>query len=172
MTLILVGYMGSGKSSIGMKLSRILNYEFIDLDTYIEEGIRMTISDIFKTKGEVFFIKQESFYLNEVIKKRHTIIALGGGTPCYGNNLDTLKKEEGIKTIYLKASIPNLVERLFSEKSNRPLISHLENKTELLEFIGKHLFERAPFYEESEITVKTDSLTIDQVVESILLQLF
>jgi shikimate kinase len=172
MTLILVGYMGSGKSSVGMKLSRILNYDFIDLDTYIEEGIGMTISDIFKTKGEIFFRKQESHYLKEVLKKEHTIIALGGGTPCYGTNLNIVKEDENSKTIYLKASIPYLVERLFVEKSSRPLISHLDTKPELLEFIGKHLFERAPFYEESDVTIKTDSMSVSEVVESILLQLF
>jgi shikimate kinase len=172
MTLILIGYMGSGKSSVGKKLSTILNYDFVDFDTYIEEKAGMTISDIFKTKGEVFFRKQESAYLKEVIKKKHTIIALGGGTPCYGNNLNVLKTENAFKLIYLKSSIQNLTERLFDEKSSRPLISHLNTKEELLEFIGKHLFERAPVYEQSDLTIKTDALTIDQVVESILLELF
>ncbi|WP_040250691.1 shikimate kinase [Psychroserpens mesophilus] len=172
MTLILVGYMGSGKSSVGKKLSEILNYDFIDLDAYIEENVNLKISEIFETKGEIFFRKQESIYLKEVINKKNTIVALGGGTPCYGNNLNILKEEDDSKVIYLKASIHNLTERLFLEKSNRPLISHLNTKTEVLEFIGKHLFERAPFYEQSDITIKTDLLTIEEVVESVLLELF
>lgn len=172
MTLILVGYMGSGKSSVGKKLSEILNYDFIDLDAYIEENLNLKITEIFETKGEVFFRKQESVYLKEVINKKDTIVALGGGTPCYGNNLNVLKDDDNSKMIYLKATIQNLTERLCIETSNRPLISHLNTETEVLEFIGKHLFERAPFYEQSDITIKTDLLTVEEVVEAILLELF
>lgn len=172
MTLILVGYMGCGKSSVGKTLSKVLGYDFIDLDVYIEKNLQMTISEIFKTKGEIFFRKQESSFLKEVLKKKQTVVALGGGTPCYGNNLNILKEAEASKMIYLKSSIQNLADRLYPEKSTRPLISHLHSKTELIEFIGKHLFERAPFYEQADITIKTDAFTIDQVVESILLELF
>lgn len=172
MTLILIGYMGSGKSSVGEKLSKLLNYDFVDFDNYIEERVNMKVKDIFKTKGEVFFRKQERFYLNEVLKKRNTIVALGGGTPCYGNNLNLIKDEKHSKLIYLKSSISNLTERLFYEKSNRPLISHLKTKDNLLEFIGKHLFERAPIYEQADLIIKTDSLSVNEVVESILLRLF
>ncbi|WP_431137427.1 shikimate kinase [Psychroserpens mesophilus] len=172
MTLILVGYMGSGKSSVAKKLAKILNYDVIDFDVYIETKLNMTINDIFKTKGEVFFRKQESLYLKDVIKKENTIVALGGGTPCYGNNLKMIKEAERSKTIYLKASINNLAERLFYEKSTRPLISHLDTQDQLLEFIGKHVFERSPFYEQSDVIILTDSLSVDQVTESILLKLF
>lgn len=172
MTLILVGYMGSGKSSVGRKLSKILNYDFIDFDTYIEEQVGMNVIDIFKSRGEVFFRKKENVYLKDVVDKSNTVVALGGGTPCYGNNLDIIKNGTRSKLIYLKTSLPNLSERLFAEKSKRPLISHLQTKDDLLEFVGKHLFERAPIYEQADITIKTDSLSVDQVVESILIQLF
>ena len=172
MKLILVGYMGSGKSSVGKKLSDVLKYNFVDFDTYIEKNVGMKVNDIFKTKGEVFFRKQESLYLKEVLKERNTIVALGGGTPCYSNNLNVIKAEKHSKVIYLKSSIQNLTERLFIEKSSRPLISHLHTKDDLLEFIGKHLFERSSYYEQSDITIKTDSLSIDQVVESVLLELY
>lgn len=172
MTLILIGYMGSGKSSVGEKLSKILDYDFVDFDSYIEKRTNMKVKDIFKTKGEVFFRKQESLYLKEVLKKRNTIVALGGGTPCYGNNLEVIKDEKQSKSIYLKSSISNLSERLFLEKSSRPLISHLKSKDDLLEFIGKHLFERAPIYEQADMIIKTDLLSVDDVVESILLRLF
>ncbi|MBR9845974.1 MAG: shikimate kinase [Algicola sp.] len=172
MILILVGYMGSGKSSVGKSLSKILGYDFIDLDAYIEENLQMTISEIFESKGEIFFRKQESSCLKDVLEKQKTVVALGGGTPCYGNNLNILKEADASKIIYLKSSIQNLADRLYSEKSKRPLISHLHSKTELIEFIGKHLFERAPFYEQSDITIKIDTFTIDQIVESILLELF
>ncbi|WP_323788511.1 shikimate kinase [Psychroserpens sp.] len=172
MTLILVGYMGSGKSSVGRKLSEILNYNFIDFDNYIESNVNMTVSDIFKVKGEIYFRKQESRLLKEVINKRNTIVSLGGGTPCYGNNLNVIKEADYSKMIYLKSSIQNLTERLFAEKSTRPLISHIQAKDNLSEFIGKHLFERAPIYEQSDMVIKTDDLSVVDVVESILLKLF
>jgi len=172
MTLILVGYMGSGKSSVGEQLSKILNYDFLDFDAYIEEQLKMSINEIFKTKGEVFFRKQEHLYLAKVIRKKKTVVALGGGTPCYGNNLSVIKANPNTKIIYLKSSIKNLADRLYSEKSHRPLISHLNSKGELLEFIGKHIFERAPIYEQSDITIKTDGLSVEDVVESTLLHLF
>lgn len=172
MTLILVGYMGSGKSSVGLKLSKILNYNFIDFDSYIEKQVGMRVGEIFKTKGEVFFRKQEHVYLKDVVNKTNSVIALGGGTPCYGTNLEIIKQGKFSKLIYLKASIPNLVERVFHEKSSRPMISHLNTKDELQEFIGKHLFERAPMYEQADITIKTDALPVHKVVEAILLQLY
>lgn len=172
MTFILVGYMGSGKSSVGKKLSKIINYDFIDFDAYIETKVEMKINEIFKTKGEVFFRKQESIYLDEILQKKKTVVALGGGTPCYGDNLMRIQEQNHVKLIYLKSSIKNLADRLYLEKSERPLISHLNSKDEFIEFIGKHLFERAPIYEQSDITIKTDGLTIEEVVESILLQLF
>lgn len=172
MTLILVGYMGSGKSSVGLELSKILNYDFIDFDSYIEKQVGMKVEEIFKVKGEIFFRKQEHMYLKEVVNKTHTVVALGGGTPCYGSNLEIIKQSSYSKLIYLKASISNLSDRLFQEKSSRPMISHLGTKDELIEFIGKHLFERAPIYEQADVTIKTDALSVDKVVEAILLKLY
>jgi shikimate kinase len=172
MTLILVGYMGSGKSSVGSKLSKILNYDFIDLDSYIEKQVGLKVEEIFKRKGEIFFRKQEHLCLKEVADKANTVVALGGGTPCYGSNLEIIKQGSYSKLIYLKASISNLSDRLFQEKSSRPMISHLETKDELIEFVGKHLFERAPIYEQADVTIKTDALSVDKVVEAILLTLY
>jgi len=172
MTLFLVGYMGSGKSVIGEKLADVLNYDYIDFDDYIENQEKASIQTIFKTKGEIYFRKAESKYLKDVISLHRTIISLGGGTPCYGNNMDILLSAEDSKTIYLKAMVSTLCDRLFTEKEKRPLISHIPSKESLNEFIGKHIFERAPFYEQSHMSVKTDQLTVDDIVESITLQLF
>ena len=80
--------------------------------------------------------------------------------------------EDAVKTMYLKATIPTLSARLFEEKSKRPLIAHVTSKDELNEFIGKHLFERASFYEQSQYVIQTDNLSVDEVVEDILLHLF
>ena len=172
MTLFLVGYMGSGKSVIGEKLADVLNYDYIDFDCYIENKEKSSIQTIFKTKGEIYFRKAESTYLKDVTGLKRTIISLGGGTPCYGNNMNLLLNAEHSKTMYLKATVSTLCERLFTEKEKRPLISHIVSKENLSEFIGKHIFERAPFYEQSHITVKTDQQSVDDIIKSITLQLF
>ena len=172
MTLILVGYMGSGKSSVGKRLAHVLKYDFIDLDQYIESKVHMDVKSIFKTKGEIGFRKLESQYLEETSIQPKTVLALGGGTPCYGDNLNRIKQHDHSIMIYLKSSISHLTDRLFSERDTRPLISHLKTKQELSEFIGKHLFERAPYYEQSDIVIKTDDLSIEEIVALITLQLF
>ena len=88
MILVLMGYMGSGKSTIGKKLSEVLMYNFIDLDDYITKRESLSIQDIFETKGEIYFRKKETEYLMEVLwEESNIILSLGGGTPCYGNNL-------------------------------------------------------------------------------------
>ena len=91
MIVVLMGYMGSGKSTIGKELATLLKYNFLDLDDYISEKENATISDIFKDKGEIYFRKKETEYLKEIINSYNDIVlALGGGTPCYGNNLKIL----------------------------------------------------------------------------------
>ena len=172
MTLFFVGYMGSGKSVIGKKLAKILMYNYIDLDNYIELKEGTSIKNIFETKGEIYFRKIENRYLKELTKIKNTVVSLGGGTPCYGNNINLMLESENSLSIYLKATIPTLSDRLFEEKSKRPLIAHLKTKNELNEFIGKHIFERASFYEQSLITIKTDGLTVNEIVDKLILKLF
>ena len=172
MNVILIGYMGSGKSSVGRKLSEVLQYDYLDLDDYIQQQEGKTITEIFKNRGEIYFRKVESKYLNELISsKDNTIISLGGGTPCYGNNMEAIKNSNDTISIYLKTSIAILSDRLFLEKDKRPLISHLEDKDELIEFIGKHLFERSAYYNQSDIIINTDQKSLEEVVEAIVARL-
>lgn len=172
MRVVFMGYMGSGKSTIGKKLARVLKYEFIDLDEYISDKERASIPEIFANRGEIYFRKKETIYLNEILSsKEDVVLALGGGTPCYASNLNTIKASEETSSFYLKLSIPSLVKRLFLEKQNRPLISHLETTDELSEFIGKHLFERTQFYNQAQYILNTDDLTQKDVLEDILLKL-
>jgi len=165
--IVLIGYMGSGKSSVGQLLAKKLSMSFMDLDTYIEEKEKLTISDIFQKKGEVYFRKKESFYLRNLIESSDDLIlSLGGGTPCYGNNMAIVTNSMA-RSVYLKASIPTLHERLKTEKHERPLISHLQSDQELNEFIGKHLFERQHYYQKADITITTDGRTLMEIVESV-----
>lgn len=172
MTVILIGYMGSGKSTIGQMLSKVLKFDFVDLDAYIEEKEGQSIPEVFNTKGEIYFRKKENQYLKEVVNRTMTVISLGGGTPCYGNNMEVIVSSEDAMSIYLKASIPTLVERLIKDKNNRPLISHLNTELELTEFIGKHIFERSFYYSQANTTITVDDKSIKEIVEEIVLELF
>lgn len=172
MIVVLIGYMGSGKSTIGKELATILNCEFLDLDDYISNQENLSIPELFQTKGEIYFRKKETQYLKDIITtKDNTVIALGGGTPCYGDNMSLLLSGSNLKLFYLKLSIPNLVERLFKERENRPLISHVSSKEDLQEFIGKHLFERSQYYNQASYKINADDKSQQEVLEEILLKL-
>ncbi|MFH6768335.1 shikimate kinase [Gaetbulibacter aquiaggeris] len=169
MIVVLIGYMASGKSSLGKVLAKRLNYNFIDLDDFIETKEKMPVKNIFDTKGEIYFRKVENLYLKELIYHvNDTVLSLGGGTPCYGNNMRTLLDTDDVKSIYLKASIPSLINRLKNEKIKRPLISHIKTNHELTEFIGKHLFERSPYYDQAHFKINTDNKSKEEIVEEII----
>ncbi|MGJ8593856.1 MAG: shikimate kinase [Aquaticitalea sp.] len=172
MNIILIGYMGSGKSTIGQNLSQTLNLDFLDLDNYIEEAEGASISDLFSTKGEIYFRKIENRYLKEIIRNENVVISLGGGTPCYGNNMQIINEATNIKSLYLKASIPTLVDRLFNERAMRPMIAHLNTKDEMTEFIGKHLFERSYFYNQADATLTIDKKSVEEISAAIVMELF
>lgn len=173
MNVILIGYMASGKSSVGKILANKLNYDFIDLDDYIEKKENITVGNIFKLKGEIYFRKLETLYLKEILaNKNNVVLSVGGGTPCYGNNMDVILNDTNSKSVYLKTGIPTLVSRLKNEKSKRPLIGHIETEDLLTEFIGKHLFERSQFYNLAETKIITDNKSEADIVEELLLNLF
>ncbi len=166
MKVVLIGYMGSGKTTVGKLLTEELKFDFIDLDDYIETSLNDTIAHIFETKGEVYFRKKENELLNEILDdNRDLVIALGGGTPCYGFNMDTILQKTNL-VFYLKLSIASLIERLYKEKEHRPLISHLKDE-DLPEFVGKHLFERGVYYSRANYTVTGDHKDSELVKEEI-----
>jgi shikimate kinase len=166
MKIVLVGYMGSGKSVIGNTLAGELGIPFIDLDSYIESELHSSIPDIFREKGELFFRKKEHELLQQLLQK-HTsfVLSSGGGTPCYSGNMALINNHTP-NTFYLKMTIPGLVARLQKEKAHRPLIAHLSDE-ELPEFIGKHLFERNPFYQQAAHAIPCDAKTVVEVVMEI-----
>lgn len=169
MNIYLMGYMGSGKSTIGRVLAQSLDYNFIDFDTYIESEEGRTILEIFQEKGEIYFRKKESLYLKQFIdsKQSNTIIALGGGTPCYGMNLERIKNTD-VKSIYLNTSVEELTKRLWLERTKRPLIKRQVSQESLEEFIRKHLFERGFYYNQASDVVKTDKCSSNEIVQKII----
>ncbi|MDT0678584.1 shikimate kinase [Autumnicola musiva] len=168
MKYFLNGYMGAGKSRIGTLLAEVLEYDYVDLDEQIELIEQTDIQNIFRKKGELYFRKLETKVLKDILEKGNDmVVSLGGGTPCYGNNLEWIQEVSNAKTIYLKAAVSTLTERLFLEKVHRPVISHLETKEELEEFLRKHLFERAYYYNQSDIIVDVDNQAPEEIVAKI-----
>lgn len=173
MNIYLMGYMGSGKSTVGAGLAQILDNNFIDFDNYIEDEEGRTISKIFEEKGEIYFRKKEALYLKQLIDATpdNTVIALGGGTPCYGTNLEQLKTT-GARSIYLNTSVQELTKRLWLERSKRPLIETQSSQDALEEFIRKHLFERGFYYNQATTIIKTDGKKKTEIIKEIIAQLF
>lgn len=171
MKIVLIGYMASGKSTIGQILAQKLDISFIDLDDFIAEKENLDISELFKTKGEIYFRKKESYYLKELLRKEEQfVLALGGGTPCYGNNMEIINQLG--TSFYLKSTLQNTFNILSKEenKRTRPLISEIKNEN-LKEFIAKHLFERAPFYEQALKTILISEKSLEAISDEIVLHL-
>jgi shikimate kinase len=169
MKIVLLGYMASGKSAVGRALAKVKNLDFIDLDAYIEEREQISISEIFELKGEIYFRKKEHEYLKELLNiQNNCIISLGGGTPCYGNNMELIKNSA--ISFYLKASIATIFNRLKNETSQRPLVANI-GIDNLQEYIAKHLFERNPFYEKANYTIIINDKSIVEICSDINLKL-
>ena len=171
MKIVLLGYMASGKSTIGREISKKLDMKFIDLDHYVSKRENSSISEIFKVKGEIYFRRIESLYLSEILNsKGNFILSLGGGTPCYSNNMELILNSEA-SSIYIKTSIKTIVSRLTAEKSKRPLVADLEND-KLTEFVAKHLFERRFFYEQATITMNTEDKSAKEITTELRILLY
>ena len=166
--VFLVGYMGVGKTTIGKLLSKELDVEFIDLDKYIENRYRKTIQEIFAQKGEAKFRVIEREMLREVATFQDVLISTGGGTPCFFNNMDVMN-QLGV-TVFIKASVDQLMSRLLASKNVRPII-HNKTPEELKEFVTKHLAEREVYYSKAKLTYPTEQLEskgqIDETIKGI-----
>jgi len=164
--IVLLGYMGSGKSTIAQLLSEVIGIPHLDLDQMIESNTDLSIATLFKEKGEIYFRKLEHEIFQELMGNPDPmVLSLGGGTPCYANNHIMLNGLDTV-SIYLKASIDTLCKRLILDKKNRPLIDE-HSETELKEFIAKHLFDRSFYYHQAKYTVIVDAKSPDCIVTEI-----
>lgn len=166
--LVLIGYMGCGKSTISLELSKKLQIPVVDLDKIIEENQKISIQKIFEIKGELYFRKIEHQLFSEIIESNAPmIISTGGGTPCYFNN-HLLLQNNNICSIYLKGSVDTLFTRIQQDdKTKRPLLSNLTD-LEAKEFIAKHLFERSFYYHQASNSVTIDNKSVDQISNEII----
>ncbi|MDR0231505.1 MAG: shikimate kinase [Dysgonamonadaceae bacterium] len=166
--IYLIGYMGSGKTTIGKKLAKKLGSQFVDVDCFIESRQRKTINEIFSEKGEDAFRLMEHNALEEISLFENVIISTGGGAPCFYNNIELMNKS-GF-TIYLKTSPEELTKRLNINKNKRPL---LRDKTpeEMQAFITENLEKRNYYYSQAQLIFDTRQMSANNIVDALILHL-
>ena len=166
--IVLIGYMGCGKSSVGKKLSQKMNVKFVDLDSVIEKKYSKSISQIFNDLGEIKFRSIENVELSSVLSRyENCVLSLGGGTPCYHDNMSLILSHT-TNVFFIDVNSEILSERLFKKKEKRPIISSIETIDEMKQFIYKHYFERRPFYSMATHSIKSDRNDSRNVVKEIL----
>lgn len=153
--IFIVGYMGSGKTTVGKQLAKTLSLSFVDVDAYIEKKYRKTISDLFGEKGEEGFRKIESRALREVAEFEDVVVSTGGGTPCFYDNMEIMNGA-GV-TIYLEVHPKVLADHLLASKTVRPLIAGMQQE-ELVPFIKEHLARREEYYRKAQIVYHIDHM--------------
>lgn len=164
MRIYLVGYMGSGKSTLGKRLARHNGMPFIDLDKYIEGRNYCTVPQLFARDGEVGFRKAEHKALLEVSAFSEAVVATGGGAPCFFDNME-LMNQTGI-TIFLDIHPEILARRLIRSKTERPLIKG-KSPEELESFIADNLQKRRPFYEQAQFHIESENLDPEKIMKLI-----
>lgn len=145
--IIIVGYMGAGKTTVGKALSKELSLPFYDLDRYIESRMHKTVAELFSGRGEDGFRQIERNLLHELAEFEDVVISCGGGTPCFFDNMDYMNSRG--TTVYLKATPEVLRQHLKMGKTERPLLKD-KKPEELDDFIKEQLSRREPYYLKSE----------------------
>lgn len=165
MKIFLIGFMGCGKTHWGKELGRKLSIPFFDLDDKIKKREEASITEIFDQKGEEYFrlLEKETLHM---ISESHTtfVMATGGGTPCFYNNIDYLRQQGTV--VWINCSIDCLHHRLIGEKAKRPLIRDLEDE-QLKSYIIKKFSNRKIFYQQAHIILNEDDVNLDELVSRI-----
>lgn len=147
--IFLIGYMAAGKTTLGRRAAELLQVEFIDLDAYIEARYRKRVADLFAERGEAGFRDIERRMLHEVAEFDNVLVATGGGTPCFFDNMDYMRTR-GV-TVYLSASVPTLCRRLLRARVKRPLVMG-KSAEELGDYIAQMLKQRETYYLQADHT--------------------
>jgi shikimate kinase len=153
--VMLIGMPGSGKSSLGFVLAKLMHYPFVDTDYYIITKERKSVSKIFVEHGEDYFRKLEKQILMEIVKNVPSVISTGGGMPCFFDNMAVMNKFA--VTVYLEIAFEQLFEHLKNDKK-RPLVAG-KTEEELMDYINTSLSQRRPYYEKADITIHVDNST-------------
>jgi shikimate kinase len=159
--IFLIGFMGSGKSTLGAKLARQIGYDFVDMDQLIEETAGMTVPVIFNDFGEKVFRKWEHDIILELNQRDKVVISTGGGAPCHSDLISIMNKNG--TTVYIKLTPEALTNRLLNSKTERPLIKG-KSEQELLDFIHVKLDERNQYYDQATYTVEGINLQPNSLI--------
>ncbi len=161
----LVGFMASGKTKIGKKIAKKIGYQFIDLDQKISEKINMSIADFFKSNTETDFRLIEQQCLIDTQNLQKTIVATGGGTPCFGDNMHIINTFGA--SIFIDVETKILVGRLKNETQNkkRPLLNNETDPQKLQTLVENMLSQRRPFYEKSHFSIQNTKHTADDIIK-------
>ncbi len=164
--IFLIGYMASGKSTLGRSLADRMNREFIDLDDRVVERCGLTIPEIFTQHGEDYFRGIEQEVLFALAGTENVVVATGGGTPCHPGNLDWMKKHG--TTVYLKWEAEELYRRLIHDNTERPLLSGIPDH-QRLDFVRKHLQAREAFYHQADVVLQGESGSAEDTVNQLVI---
>jgi shikimate kinase len=162
MNVVLIGFMASGKTSVGRRLSRRLGYRFVDTDHFIEEELGSTISELFATKGEPYFRDLETRLARRLAKLDNTVVSTGGGLPITPGNLELLKAAGPV--VFLKASMDDILQRL-ERDTRRPKLKEGEG---LRETVTRLMEQRLPRYEQADFIVETAQKGMNRVAGEII----
>lgn len=166
MIISLLGFMGSGKSTLGKRVAKALSYQFIDLDQYIENKEGMSVNDIFEKHSETYFREKESLYLKEIFKdnKDNIVLSLGGGTPCFHDNMKIINEHS--KSIHLNYNAKLLLNRLLPGIDKRPLLKD-KSEDEIKSFITNKLKERSVYYNKAQYQITRIDDPLNQILNLI-----
>ena len=159
--MFLLGYMGSGKSTLGFPLARRMRLRFVDLDCHIEENEGRSVAEIFASDGEQSFRELEHRYLKEYIAANDNfVMSTGGGTPCFYDNMEMMNAAG--RTVYLKLDPGMLASRLSNSKTVRPLVAD-KSEDELMEYIEKTLAVREEYYNKASVIIANPSRDVSKL---------
>lgn len=162
MRIYLMGYMGSGKTTLGRRLALSLGFSFLDLDDMFEDRYHISVVDFFEKYDEKAFRTLERSLLQETLNHDDVVVSTGGGTPCFFDNIDFIT-EAGI-SLYLYWEIPSLVERLKQVKRKRPLLKDLD-EAELENTVTRQIEQRSVYYSQADYTIRMKHLEMDTLLE-------
>jgi len=160
----LIGYMGSGKSRTGGEVAAKMNWRFTDMDDLFEEKYRISVLDFFEKYDENTFRNIERKLLHETILEDNTVIATGGGTPCFLDNMDFINNNG--TSIYLKPDIALLINRLRIVRKKRPLLKDVKLEN-LVDFIHQQIAERELFYSKAHFTIEGSTISAEKIISLI-----
>lgn len=162
--IYLVGYMGAGKTTTARRLAHQLGWEVADTDALFEEKYKISVNDFFNKYDEPLYRKLESAVLKETENLENVVVATGGGTACYFDNMEWMNSH-GL-TVFMRISPQAAVDRVIHSRHKRPLAIG-KTEEELTEFVAQHYTSRMPFYEQARITIKSEDLDLENLTKTI-----